>query len=80
MMLTVKLTQSSSIDPQDTALESVVNPPCWASETAVSLNLTIPSGPIDKAPRWVVYGLIFVRVRCHVTLTPSATGSGSDGR
>ena len=24
------------------ALESVVNPPCWASETAVRLNLTIP--------------------------------------
>ena len=24
-------------------LEPVVNPPCWASETAVSLNLTIPS-------------------------------------
>ena len=43
MMLTVKLTKSSAIDPQDTARESVVNPPCWASETAVSLNLTIPS-------------------------------------
>ena len=41
-MLAVKLTKSSSIDPQDTGLEPVANPPCWASETAVSLNLTIP--------------------------------------
>ena len=41
-MLTVKLTKSSAIDSQDTGLEPVVNPPCWASETAVSLNLTIP--------------------------------------
>ena len=39
---TVKLTKSSAIDPQDTGLEPVVNPPCWASETLVSLNLTIP--------------------------------------
>ena len=39
---TVKLTKSSSIDPQDTGLEPAVNPPCWGSETAVSLNLTIP--------------------------------------
>ena len=42
MMLTVKLMKSSSIDPQDTALESVVNPPYWAPETAISFNLTIP--------------------------------------
>ena len=42
-MLTVKLTQSSSIDPHDTGLQPVVDAPCWASETAVSLNLTIPS-------------------------------------
>ena len=48
-MLTVKLTQSWSIDPQDTALESVVNPPCWASKTVVSLNLTIPFR-IDREP------------------------------
>ena len=41
-MLTVKLTNSSSSDPQDTGLEPVANPPCWGSETAVSLNLTIP--------------------------------------
>ena len=39
---TVKLTKSSSSDPQDTGLEPVANPPCWGSETAVSLNLTIP--------------------------------------
>ena len=39
---TVKLTKSSSIDPQDPGLEPAVNPPCWGSETAVSLNLTIP--------------------------------------
>ena len=37
------------------------------------------SGSIGKAQRWVVYGLIFARVRCHVTLTPSATGSGGSG-
>ena len=42
IMLTVKLAKSESIDPQDTGPEPVVNPPCWASETAVSLNLTIP--------------------------------------
>ena len=40
----VKLTKSSSIDPQDTGLQPAVNPPCWASRTAVGLNLTIPSG------------------------------------
>ena len=39
----VKLTNSSSIDPQDAGLQPVVNPPCWASKTAVSFNLTIPS-------------------------------------
>ena len=44
---TVKLTKSSSIDPQDTGLEPAVNPPCWGSETAVSLNLTIPHGGAD---------------------------------
>ena len=38
----VKLTKSSSIDPQDTGLKPVVNPPYWASEVAVSINLTIP--------------------------------------
>ena len=43
-MLTVKLTKSESIDPQDTGLDPVVNPPCWASETAVSLNFAIPFG------------------------------------
>ena len=44
--LAVKLTRSSSIDPQDTARESVVNPPCWASETVVSLNLTVSMIPL----------------------------------
>ena len=38
----VKLTKSSSIDPQNTGLQPVANPPCWASETAASLNLTMP--------------------------------------
>ena len=38
----VKLTKSSSTDPQDTGLKPGANPPGWASETAVSLNLTIP--------------------------------------
>ena len=42
MMLTVKLAKSSSSDPQDTGLQPVVNPPCWAPKAAVSLNLTIP--------------------------------------
>ena len=37
----VKLAKSESIDPQDTGPEPVVNPPCWASETVVSLNLTV---------------------------------------
>ena len=46
---TVKLTKSSSIDPQDTGLEPAVNPPCWGSETAVSLNLTIPIHLLDTA-------------------------------
>ena len=49
-MLTVKLTSSSSIDPQDAGLQPVVNPPCWASKTAVSFNLTIPSGTRSGAP------------------------------
>ena len=44
----VKLTKSTSIDPQDTGLELVANPPCWASKTAVSLNLTIPSALAKK--------------------------------
>ena len=41
-MLTVKLTKSLSIYPQDTELKPVVNQPYWASKTAISLNLTIP--------------------------------------
>ena len=47
-MLTVKLTKSSSSDPQDTGLQSVANPPYWASKAAVSLNLTI--SPADGVP------------------------------
>ena len=39
---TVNLTKSWSIYPQDAGLEPVVNPLYWASETAISLNLTIP--------------------------------------
>ena len=42
----VTLTKSSSSDPQDTGLQSVANPPYWASKAAVSLNLTIPSGQL----------------------------------
>ena len=37
----VKLTKGWLTAPQDTGLEPVVNPPCWASETAVSRNLTM---------------------------------------
>ena len=40
-MLTVKLTKSQSLDPQDTGLEPVVNPPYLASETAINLNLIL---------------------------------------
>ena len=58
-MLTVKLTQSSSIDPQDTVLESVVNPPYWAPETAVSFNLTIPT--LDVCPVRVGHRVAFAR-------------------
>ena len=49
--LAVKLTKSSSIDPQDTGLEPVVNPPYLASETAISLNLTILSQ--TTGARWL---------------------------
>ena len=38
----VKLTKGSSIDPQDTGLQPVANPPCWASKAVASLNLTMP--------------------------------------
>ena len=51
-MLTVKLTKSSSSDPQDTGLQSVANPPYWAPKAAVSLNLTIPSQLLDAEPRF----------------------------
>ena len=52
---TVKLTKSSSLDPQDTGLEPAVNPPCWGSETAVSLNLTIPYDDLGPV-QFVRYG------------------------
>ena len=42
----VKLTKSSSTDPQDTGLKPGANPPGWASETAVSLNLTVSIIPL----------------------------------
>ena len=45
----VKLTKSSSSDPQDTGLQSVANPPYWAPKAAVSLNLTIPAGVLEAA-------------------------------
>ena len=45
-MLTVKLTKSSSIDPQDAGGQPVANPPCWASRTVVSLNLTVSMIPL----------------------------------
>ena len=56
MMLTVKLTKSSSIDLQDTGPQPVANQPCWASKTAGSLNLTIPAGertPTRQPLGWV---------------------------
>ena len=48
----VKLTKSSSIDPQDTGLQPAVNPPCWASRTAVGLNLTIPAQERKAHTEW----------------------------
>ena len=41
-MLTVKLTKSSSIDPQDTGLRASREPAMLGIKTAVGLNLTIP--------------------------------------
>ena len=43
---TVKLTKTTSFVPQDIGLKPVVNPPYWASETAVSLNLTVSMIPL----------------------------------
>ena len=40
----VKLTKNSSIDPKILGLQSVANQPCWASRTAVSLNLNNTDG------------------------------------
>ncbi len=42
------MTKSTSIEPQDTGLELVANPPCWASTTAVSRNLTIPAKGVSR--------------------------------
>ena len=72
MMLTVKLTQSSSIDPQDTGLQPVANPPCWASRTAANLNLTMPARtPLGTSP--------FVRLRTF-PLPVVPTRANVDGR
>ena len=78
----VKLTKSSSSDPQDTGLEPAVNPPCWGSETAVSLNLTIPvrgrsacrygartSTTTEAAERWMFIDTN-VLVRARFTVAP----------
>ena len=46
LKVTVMLTKSWSIYPQDTGLEPVANPPCWASKTAASLNLTVRMIPL----------------------------------
>ena len=60
----VKLAKSSSIDPQDTRLQPVVNPPCWASKRAVSFHLTIPLRIVDVLPGEPFRGL--PRVGGHV--------------
>ncbi len=40
---TVKLANNQLTDPQDIGLVPVVKAPCWASDRAANLNLTIPS-------------------------------------
>ena len=52
LMGIVKLTKRSSIDPPYTGLQPVANPPCRASEMAVSLNLTIPSMSLRPGYSW----------------------------
>ena len=42
-MLTVKLTKTELIDPQDDGLCPVVNPVCWGSVSPILLKLTIPA-------------------------------------
>ena len=49
-----KLTKNQPPHPQDAGLDPVVNPPYWASETAVSLNLTIPFLGLSE----------FIHIRC----------------
>ena len=61
----VKLTKITSITPQDTGPELVAGPPCGASKTAVSLNLTIPTRPlpaVSARPGWTPYHPIRVGV------------------
>ena len=76
-MGTVKLTKSSSIDPQDTGLEPAVNPPCWGSKTAVSLNLTIPI-PVIKA-RMTDSTRIQVKINGVDVFHPTTGEARSDG-
>ena len=77
---TVKLTKSSSSDPQDTGLEPVANPPCWGSETAVSLNLTIPSADIADYNAYVLTPCEWGRSRqstsCHDRARPGVHAGG----
>ena len=49
-MLTVKLTKTRLIDPQDDGLEPVVNRVCRGSVSPISLNLTIPTGTTTVLP------------------------------
>ena len=42
-MLTVKLTKTRLIDPQDDGSSPVVNRACWASVSPILLNLTVPA-------------------------------------
>ena len=49
-MLTVKLTKTRLIDPQDDGLEPVVNRVCRGSVSPISLNLTIPPKHPAVAP------------------------------
>ena len=70
----VKLTKSSLIDPQDTGLKPVANPPCLASETAVSLNLTIPAEEgLEAASAAHLPGVVRSMVCCHLCLDAQRT-------
>ena len=88
----VKLTKSSSIDPQDTGLQPVVNPPCWASKTAVSFNLTIPTERMQsrvhptyqtkyRVANWAAYDRALVgRGDVTLWLAPEALDAWAPGR